>query len=458
MQDAEDTLAGPPAGTDAEARGLPPGDAEARARVRRRHVFFIAGFDPMAVDGHHRIFVRELKRFGSVWNVRTHCRDEVPVPTPTGGFWRTEADTPNWHTETTFENLGWHDLTRADMGRSVWSHMKGSVRALADMVTSGTIANYFRSSRRYGLFFLFTYMLLALFWGLAAAAGFFVYQWVEPLGRAAALAAAGGTTVAAGLLLMRWPGRRFRLKQSLDLAEFSVDFVRGRHPEVEARVVAFADRLRAVEAEAEAQGVEEIIIAGHSLGAMLAVSAVAGALAADPAFGTRARVRILTLGSTTAKFALHPAGGRFREAAERVAAAEAIGWVEVQSRDDIVSFYKVDPVTLGPASFAPVLLPPGDYSLKPLIRHVEIRQMISPAIYRRHWFDVMRLHCQCFLAGDIRSTHDFYAYVCGPLSFDVLASHTNSLRAYVRPDGTLRPLVFDAAGCILPLPESETPA
>lgn len=458
MQDAEDTLAGPPAGTDAEARGLPPGDAEARARVRRRHVFFIAGFDPMAVDGHHRIFVRELKRFGSVWNVRTHCRDAAPVPTPTGGFWRTEADTPNWHTETTFENLGWHDLTRADMGRSVWSHMKGSVRALADMVTSGTIANYFRSSRRYGLFFLFTYMLLALFWGLAAAAGFFVYQWVEPLGRAAALAAAGGTTVAVGLFLMRWPGRRFRLKQSLDLAEFSVNFVRGRHPEVEARVVAFADRLRAVEAEAEAQGVEEIIIAGHSLGAMLAVSAVAGALAADPAFGTRARVRILTLGSTTAKFALHPAGGRFREAAERVAAAEAIGWVEVQSRDDIVSFYKVDPVTLGPASFAPVLLPPGDYSLKPLIRHVEIRQMISPAIYRRHWFDVMRLHCQCFLAGDIRSTHDFYAYVCGPLSFDVLASHTNSLRAYVRPDGTLRPLVFDAAGCILPLPESETPA
>ncbi|MFG1225923.1 hypothetical protein [Xanthobacter wiegelii] len=458
MQDAEDTLAGPTAGTDAEARGLPPGDAEARARVRRRHVFFIAGFDPMAVDGHHRIFVRELKRFGSVWNVRTHCRDAAPVPTPTGGFWRTEADTPNWHTETTFENLGWHDLTRADMGRSVWSHLKGSVRALADMVTSGTIANYFRSSRRYGLFFLFTYMLLALFWGLAAAAGFFVYQWVEPLGRAAALAAAGGTTVAAGLFLMRWPGRRFRLKQSLDLAEFSVEFVRGRHPEVEARVVAFADRLRAVEAEAEAQGVEEIIIAGHSLGAMLAVSAVAGALAADPAFGTRARVRILTLGSTTAKFALHPAGGRFREAAERVAAAEAIGWVEVQSRDDIVSFYKVDPVTLGPASFAPVLLPPGDYSLKPLIRHVEIRQMISPAIYRRHWFDVMRLHCQCFLAGDIRSTHDFYAYVCGPLSFDVLASHTNSLRAYVRPDGTLRPLVFDAAGCILPLPESETPA
>lgn len=458
MQDAEETRAGPTAGTDAEARGGPPGAADARARVRRRHVFFIAGFDPMAVDGHHRIFQRELKRFASVWNVHTHCRDTAPVPTPTGGFWRTEADTPNWHTETTFENLGWHDLTRADMARSVLSHIAGSVRALADMVTSGTILNYFRSSRRYGLFFLFTYMLLALFWGLAATSGFIVYQWLEWTGPGLAAAAGLAATVVAGLFLMRWPGRRFRLKQSLDLAEFSVDFVRGRHPEVEARIRAFADRLRAVEAEATARGLDEIIVSGHSLGAMLAVSAVAAALNDDPAFGTRAKVRILTLGSTTAKFALHPAGARFREAAQRVVSAEQIGWVEVQSRDDIVSFYKVDPVTLGPATFAPVLLPPGDYSLKPLIRHVEIRQMISPAIYRRHWFDVMRLHCQCFLAGDIRATHDFYAYVCGPLSFDVLASHTNSLRAYLRPDGTLRPLVFDAAGCILPLPETETPA
>lgn len=458
MQDAEGTLAGPIAGTDAEARGVPLGEADARARVRQRHVFFIAGFDPMAVDGHHRIFQRELKRFGDVWNVRTHSRDSAPVPTPTGGFWRSEADGPNWHTDTTFEYLGWHDLTQADMARSVRSHITGSVRALADMVTSGTIANYFRSSRRYGLFFLFTYMLLAVFWGLAAVAGILAGQWLSWLGPVPATLVGLLVAVAAGLLLMRWPGRRFRLKQSLDLAEFSVDFVRGRHPEVDTRVHAFAARLRTVEAAAAAQGTEEIIIAGHSLGAMHAVGAVAAALTADPAFGTRCRVRILTLGSTTAKFALHPAGGRFREAAQRVAKAGQIGWLEVQSRDDIVSFYKVDPVTLGPATFAPVLLPPGDYSLKPLIRHVEIRQMISPAIYRRHWFDVMRLHCQCFLAGDIRATHDFYAYVCGPLSFDVIASHTNALRAYTRPDGSLRPLAFDAAGCILPLPEPETPA
>lgn len=426
-------------------------------RVGRRHVFFIAGYDAMPVEGHHRIFQRELKRFGAVWGVRTTSTDAAPVPTVTGALWGAVADGPGWSTAATFEILAWDDLARADMARPWTSHLKGSVRALADMIASGTIARYFRSSRRYGLFFLFTYMLLALFWALAATAGILAARLAEPHAGAVGAALVGiAAALAVGLLLLRWPGRRFRLRQSLDLAEFSVDFVRGRHGEVDARVEAFAGRLRAVEGEAARNGVEEIVVAGHSLGAMHAVGAVAAAIKADPAFGTRARVRILTLGSTTAKFALHPAGERFRAAAERVAAAGAVGWVEVQSRDDIVSFYKVNPVTLGPASFARTQLAPGDFSQRPLLRHVEIRYMISAPIYRRHWFDVMRLHCQCFLAGDIRAPHDFYAYVCGPLAFDVIAAHVHGLLPYMEPDGSLRPLAADAEGRLLPLESPET--
>jgi len=427
-------------------------------RVSRRHVFFVAGYDPMTVDGHLRIFLRELKRFGAVWNVATQGLDAAPLPTPTGALWRSTAQAPGWRTQTTFEVLAWDDLARADMRRPLRSHLRGSVRALADMVASGTIAGYFRTSRRYGLFFLFTYLLLAALWGLGLAAGIAAGRLAAPhLGTVAAILIGAAVAAGAGLLLMRWPGRRFRLKQSLDLAEFSVDFVRGHHPQVDARIGAFADRLRAVEQAAAAEGMDEIVVAGHSLGAMHAVSAVAAALKADPDFGSRVRVRILTLGSTTAKFALHPAGERLRAAAAEVAARPRIGWLEVQSRDDIVSFYKVNPVTLGPAAFAEPLLPAGDFSARPLLRQVAVRDMVSPATYWRFRLDVMRVHCQCFLASDIRATHDFYAYVCGPLAFDVVAAHTNGLRAYTEPDGTLRPLVVDETGRILPLPASESP-
>ncbi|MDI4663984.1 hypothetical protein K9U40_06530 [Xanthobacter autotrophicus] len=427
-------------------------------RVGRRHVLFVAGYDPMAVEGHHRIFLRELKRFGAVWRAATACRDAAPVPTPTGALWRCEAQGPGWHTNTAFEILAWDDLARADMQRPASSHLRGSLRAVLDMVTSGTIAAYFRSSRRYGFFFLFTYLLLLAFWGAAVAVGFGVAHLLAPhLGAVAAGLGGAAAALAGGLLLMRWPGRRFRLRQSLDLAEFSVDFAHGRHPEVDARVMAFAGRLRAVEAEAAREGVEEIIIAGHSLGAMHAVSTVAAALDQDPAFGTRVPVRILTLGSTTAKFALHPAGARLRAAAQRVAGAPQVGWVEVQSRDDIVSFYKVNPVTLDRATFAEPQLAVGDFSQRPLLRHVPVRDMVSRPTYRRFFLDVMRRHCQCFLASDIRAPHDFYAYVCGPFAFDVLAAHMDALCAYMAPDGTPLPASLDPGGRLMPHPDQASP-
>ncbi|MFG1350397.1 hypothetical protein [Xanthobacter autotrophicus] len=423
-------------------------------RVGRRHVFFVAGYDPMTVEGHHRIFLREMKRFGTVWQAATRCRDAAPVPTPTGALWRSEAEGPGWHTSTTFEILAWDDLARADMGRPVRSHLRGSVRAIIDMVTSGTLLAYFRTSRRYGVFFLFTYLLLLAFWAAALAVGIGAAQWLAPhLGAVAAGLCGIALALASGLLLMRWPGRRFRLRQSLDLAEFSVDFAHGRHPEVDARVIAFADRLRAVEDEAGREGVDEIVIAGHSLGAMHAVSTVAAALDEDPSFGTRVPVRILTLGSTTAKFALHPAGTRLRAAAQRVADAPQIGWMEVQSRDDIVSFYKVNPVTLDRATFAEPQLAVGDFAQRPLLRHVPVRDMVSSATYRRFFFDVMRRHCQCFLASDIRAPHDFYAYVCGPFAFDVLAAHLHALCAYMAPDGAPLPTSLDAGGRLMALPD-----
>lgn len=432
--------------------------AERNLRVRRRHVFFVAGYDAMSAEGHDRIFRRELARFGTVWGARTACLDAAPVPTPTGALWRARAEGPGWQTQPTFELLAWDDIALADMARPLRSHLAGSVRALADMIASGTIAAYFRTSRRYGLFFLFTYALLLTFWIVAAAVGFATGRALAPLaGPWLAVGAGALVALGAGALLLRWPGRRFRLRQSLDLAEFSVDFARGRHPAVDARIAAFAERVRALEAAAPAEGIDEIIVAGHSLGAMHAVSTVAAALDADPTFGTRTRVRILTLGSTTAKFALHPAGSRLRAAAERVAGEARIGWMEIQSRDDIVSFYKVNPVTLAPATFAEPLLRAGDFSQRPLLRHVEIREMLTPAAYRRFYFDVMRLHCQCFLANEVRARHDFYAHICGPLAFDVTAAHSNGLRAYLDPDGTLRPLVTDADGRILPLEESARP-
>ncbi|MEP9368103.1 hypothetical protein [Xanthobacter sp. VNH20] len=396
----------------------------------RRHFFFVAGFDPMSAEGHHKVFTREIDRFAKVWNVETGC-DHAIAPTATGATWNAHAMGPGWSTQTRFELLAWDEFVRADMARSRWSHILGTTRALADMIASGTVVRYFRLSHRYGIFFVLTYVVLLAITAAALAAGYgAAYFSAAPLGPIPALLLGAIATAGVFFGLMATLGKRLRLKQSLDLAEFSVDYARGRHPDIDARVAAFAARVREV---ARKGGVDEIVIAGHSLGAMHVVSLMAQVLARDPKFGTRIPIRLLTLGSTTAKFALHPAGTRLRAAAHKVHAAPAVGWAEFQARDDIVSFYKVNPVTLGHAGNA-------DGRRRPFVRQITIRGLLTPKTYARFRFDVMRLHCQFFLANDRKAPYDFYAFVCAPVTFDEMVRQMDGPMAIFASDGALIPL------------------
>ncbi|MFH1553575.1 MAG: hypothetical protein ABII76_01735 [Pseudomonadota bacterium] len=407
-------------------------------QMLRRHFFFVAGFDPMSAEGHHKVFTRELARFAKVWSVATGC-DPAPEATLTGAAWNTHASGPGWSTRTRFELLAWDEFVRADMARGRWSHILGTTRALADMIASGTVVRYFRLSHRYGIFFVLTYVVLLAITAAALAAGYGAAHFATaPLGLVPALLL--GAVAAAGVFfgLMATLGKRLRLKQSLDLAEFSVDYARGRHPAIDARVTAFATRVREV---ARQGGVDEIVIAGHSLGAMHVVSLVAQVLAREPRFGARIPIRLLTLGSTTAKFALHPAGTRLRAAARKVHAAPAVGWAEFQARDDIVSFYKVNPVTLGHAGNA-------DGRRRPFVRQITIRGLLTAKTYARFRFDVMRLHCQFFLANDRKAPYDFYAFICAPVTFDEMVRQIDGPMAIFAPDGALMPLAYRQATAV----------
>ena len=111
----------------------------------------------------------------------------------------------------------------------------------------------------------------------------------------------------------------------------------------------------------------------------------------------------------------------------------------MQARDDMVSFYKVNPVTLAEAEFAPIRTPLGDFSGRPMLRHHPIRDMLTKKTFRRFRFDMMRLHTQYLLANDQRAGYDFFAFLLSPMRFDMLAASASGLRMYVDPEGALRP-------------------
>ena len=375
--------------------------------IARRHVYHLAGYDPVDAEALHRRFGRQLDIFRRTWNVTAALG---PLEKPDGqhvACWSVGTQGPDWQVEAVHEIWRWDDIVRADFLRPLPVRLAKAAVAYADFIVTGTMFRYVMANQRYAIFFLFPLLALVLFaaggW-LAASLLISVLGLTGPV----AILAGIGSGVAAFLILLRWPGARWRVQQLLDDWIFARDYLFGRRPDAEARLDEFA---QALVARVQAGGVDEIVIVGHSLGAMFALDVIVRALARDPDLGRHGvPVCVLTIGATIPKFALHPSANRIRDTIARVVAEPSVAWVEYQSRADTISFYRFDPVALKRIS--------GDrLDGKPVIRRVQIHDMLSPESFARYRRNVLRLHYQSVMANERRAPYDYYLMVCGPVAF-----------------------------------------
>jgi hypothetical protein len=231
---------------------------------------------------------------------------------------------------------------------------------------------------------------------------------------------------------MRWPGERWRIAQALADWIFARNYMMGRHSDMEARIEAFAARILACALRGDA---DEIIVAGHSLGATIAVDFLARAFDRDPALGRHGpKLCFLTIGATIPKLALHPRGGWLRNKAWRLATEPSVTWAEYQARDDFISFHKFDPVKL-------VRVGDTDAPGGPIIRRVQIHQMLSAPTWRRFRFNYMRLHYQFVMANERRTAYDYFMLMCGPAPFTRTIMMPNGPDDLYAADGSPRDAV-----------------
>jgi hypothetical protein len=394
--------------------------------VRRRHVYHVAGYDPIDAGAQYRRFRRQLDVFQRTWNVAATLSE--PSDDQSRAWWTVEARAGNWHVEATHEVLIWDDIVRGDFERPLLVRLLNAARVYGDFIATGTMFRYIVANPRYAGFFLFPILSLALF----AVGGWFIgYLLTALLGLEGIVAAVVGLVagVAVFLGLLRWPGRRWRVQQLLDDWIFAHDYLHGRRPDVDARLDRFAQTLVARSCD---NAPDEIVIVGHSLGAMLAIDVLVRALALDPDFGRRGvAVCLLTVGATIPKFALHPRAQEIRDRIARVVAESSIAWTEYQSRDDTISFYKFDPVSLRRI--------PGDrLDGKPVIRRVQIHDMVTAETFARCRRNILRLHYRSVMANDRRAPYDYYLLACGPAAFLDWTVAPEGLLDFVGADGTYR--------------------
>src|SRR5688500_12069821 len=104
----------------------------------------------------------------------------------------------------------------------------------------------------------------------------------------------------------------------------------------------FAERIAAY---VESSDDDEIIVVGHSVGANVAVSVLAKALAHKADLFRGRPVALLTLGGSIPLQALLPWSEGFRAELAALAADPDLFWVDVTARQDVASFAEHNPVT-----------------------------------------------------------------------------------------------------------------
>jgi hypothetical protein len=376
----------------------------------RRCVYHLGGFDPMTPEASHRRFEREIARFEPTWSVEARIG---PVRiSDDEALWTTAISGPDWQIVSEHHLLRWDDVIDAARARPQWRRVPEGFLALFDFIRHGALWGYLRRSHRYAGFFLYPLLLLLGMSALSIYGGILV-------ARLTGFSLAGLVTapLVFSALIMTL-GQRLFLDHLLDDWIFAQAIVYRDDPVLAARLDRIADSIIARQA---ADPDLEILIVGHSLGAVLAVDLVDRVLARQNANGL---VRLMTIGSSILKIGFHRRALRLRNILKRIGASDQVFWVEYQALNDVMNFYKREPLA--------ELQLPGQ---GPLIRTVRFSRMLDPEAYARIKRNLFRLHCQFISGNTKRDAFDYYMLLCGPFRLEDQARSPDGAINWISTDG-----------------------
>ena len=384
--------------------------------VRRRHVFFLSGFDPKGAAHYYALFQALALEQSSVnaMTVAVGARQRNPAGNST---WEVKAVTPGGTAcETTYEFCRWDDIVRRNWPRSVWRLLVDMWVAYARMLSSGEIRTVWRLSRKtlVGLVYPLAVLGGGLLTGLATGAG--VVAALRAMGAAPlAAGAAALVTFALALWVTLQLENRLNTTWLVRIFSFSGKHACGQLPELEDRLNAVASRIAG---KIRARDVDEILVVGFSVGSILAVSSVARALEAsglasqdgDGATPGGPTISLLTLGHCIPMLGLLPQAQAFRAELGALAQASRLYWLDFSSPTDWGSFALVDPIDACRIALK------ADTKKNPTMRSPRFHALFTPTTYARIKRDKRRMHKQYLMAGELLSDYDYLAITSGALT------------------------------------------
>ncbi|HEY5793215.1 MAG TPA: hypothetical protein VIS74_07945, partial [Chthoniobacterales bacterium] len=369
---------------------------------RTRRVHYISGFDPRGVRHYHQLYKGEAARqephLGTRLNVGARKNLGRKV-----GAWDISARWEDRMVATEYQFMGWDDLVRQHWDSSLWQLFRRSVPVYLKYVLLGGFNRVSEVSRGafytsvFPVFFLLILLVLIVGGGGLALAGIIHFGGNPLLGGAAVLALAAGIFLAG----MRW-GEKLGVLWILRTCVFVVTAGTRFLPELKKRTDQMAETILREQA---ARPVDEVLIVGHSIGTILAVSVVARMLEQSE-LPVSPRFKFLTLGQCIPYVSVMPTAQSLRRELGVLARDPRIPWIDVTSPPDPLCFYQVDPIRVSGVA--------TEFNDRPKRLVLRVFKMFTAGAYSRLRLNKLRLHFQYLMASELASAYDYFRITAGP--------------------------------------------
>jgi hypothetical protein len=392
-------------GIDGAAQVADEQEQSGGAAVRRRRVFYIAGFDPRGAGYYHRLYREEARKQAAL----TGATIEVGPRRNQGRMvarWSVRADYQGRAVDTDYWFLRWDDLVRARWKTSEPRQLGEAWRNASAFMKSGVAGLMLRRGWPTFVAGAVPVTVTSLYiLALAAAAigvGVLGARIAEAVHAPAWLGAVPALAVLTQIAtLWRWIDNRLSVSWLNRCFTYMVETA-ADPGQADARCDAFAQLVADAAGEAE---LDEVLLVGHSQGTLHAIRTAARVLAMDPLFGARgARFSLLTLGQPFAAYTPLPDDEGFRQDLSRVAASPALVWLDETAPSDPVSSCGVDPLC-GLAA---------DGRLWPIRKSPRFHLLLSKRRFRQIKLKPLDFHFQYIMAGEKLGEYDFYRLTAGP--------------------------------------------
>ncbi|WBU61911.1 hypothetical protein [Paracoccus albus] len=360
----------------------------------RRRVFYIPGYDPIPPRRYRELYKREGADQAAIsgYTLTTGARDDR-----TGFGWGAGIEQDGHISTAEFEVLVWSDIVSRSMGQSVVATYGQLLRTAWAYIASGALWRLMRLRRGpviaalYPIATLLAQAIVAVLAGwLAGWAASLVATWW--LGLPVAL------TVFV-LIMRQWP----RMDRKVFAYYLMHDYAftarqNGAYPaSLRERIDQFAERIATVAGE----DWDEVLVIGHSSGAYIGVSVLAGLARAGRLTD---KIAFLSLGHVVPMASFLPGAKGLRRDLHDLAATD-LTWVDVSAPGDACSFGLCDPVAV--SRCAP------ENGGGPLVLSAAFTQTLSPEKQRSMRFRWFRRHFQYLCAFDRPGDYDYFLITAG---------------------------------------------